>query len=83
MTYLEREQVEQNLPRIKKLHAIAQERGQSLAQMAVAWLLKDPRVTSVLVGASSAQQLEENVASLEKRDFSDAELNAIEKILQV
>lgn len=82
MTYLEREQVEQYLPKIKQLNVIARERGQSLAQMAIAWLLKDPRVTSVLIGASSTLQLEENVESLRKTHFSDEELRSISKILE-
>jgi L-glyceraldehyde 3-phosphate reductase len=82
MTYLEKKIVEQHLPKIKKLHALAQERGQSLAQMAIAWLLKDDRVTSVLVGASSVEQLDENVAGLEKSAFSKEELASIEAILK-
>ena len=55
---------EQNLTHIRALNALAQRRGQSLAQMALAWCLRDPRVTSVLAGASSVAQLEENLASL-------------------
>lgn len=82
MTYLQTEKVEEYLPKIRKLYALAQERGQSLAQMAIAWLLKDQRVTSVLIGASSVAQLDENVASLEKSDFSDEELAAISKVLE-
>ena len=81
MTYLQREQVEQQLPRIKALHAIAEARGQKLSQMALAWLLKDERVTSVLIGASSPEQLEENVAALSASRFSDDEIARINAIL--
>ncbi len=81
MTYLQREQVEENLPRIRALHKIAEERGQKLSQMAIAWLLKDPRVTSILIGASSPEQLEENVRTLKRTDFSADELKAIEEAL--
>ena len=57
---------------------IAAGRGQSLAQMAIAWILRDPRVTSALVGASSVEQLETNVAALDQLDFSDEELAEID-----
>lgn len=63
---------------IKKLNDIAKGRGQSLAQMALVWLLKDKRITSVLIGASSVTQLEENIKSLDNKDFSDEELRTIE-----
>jgi L-glyceraldehyde 3-phosphate reductase len=69
---------EENLAHVRALDAIASERGQSLAQMAVAWVLRDPRVTSALVGASSVEQLEDNVAALSRPDFSDDELAAID-----
>lgn len=82
MTYLDEERVRYYQPKIKALHEIAEQRGQELAQMAIAWLLLDPRVTSVLIGASSPAQLAENVASLEKREFSEDELQKIEEILQ-
>lgn len=81
MTYLQRETVEKNLPKIKALHEIASQRGQTLSDMAIAWLLKDPRVTSVLVGVSSSKQLRENVAALSKLQFSAEELEKIEKAL--
>lgn len=68
--------------KVQKLNNIAEERGQSLAQMAIAWLLKDQRVTSVLVGVSRVSQLEDNIAVLENLDFSKAELEEIEKILK-
>lgn len=67
---------------IKKLNKIARNRNQSLAQMAIAWLLKDSRINSVLVGASSANQLKDNVASLNNRDFSEEELTKIESVLK-
>jgi L-glyceraldehyde 3-phosphate reductase len=63
------------------LNDFAINRGQSLAQMALVWLLKDKRVTSVLIGASSVNQLEENIRALDNRDFSDEELKTIEGIL--
>jgi len=70
---------EENVERIKALNEIAQRRGQSLAQMAIAWTLRDERVTSALVGASSVQQLEQNVAALERLDFSEDELADIDR----
>ncbi|MGY1697466.1 MULTISPECIES: L-glyceraldehyde 3-phosphate reductase [unclassified Geodermatophilus] len=70
---------EQTLAHVRALHGLAQERGQSLAQMALAWALRDPRVTSVLVGASSVAQLEQNVAALDRLDFSDDELARIDQ----
>jgi L-glyceraldehyde 3-phosphate reductase len=66
------------LSRIRALNDIAARRGQSLAQLALAWTLRDPRVTSTLIGASSVEQLEANVASLDRLDFSPAELAEIE-----
>lgn len=69
------------LGKIKELNSIAAARGQSLAQMAIAWLLKDERVTSVLAGASSVAQLEDNIACLNNLSFSADELAAIEMIL--
>lgn len=69
------------IERSKKLNEIAVRRGQSLAQMAIAWLLKDERVTSVLVGASSAGQLDNNIDALANLSFSADELKAIELIL--
>jgi L-glyceraldehyde 3-phosphate reductase len=68
--------------KIIKLNHIAASRGQSLAQMAIAWLLKDRRVTSVLVGASSVNQLQTNINSLENLQFSADELHAIEGVLK-
>ena len=74
--------VEENLPKVRKLNDLAMQRGQSLAQMAIAWVLRQPLVTSALVGASSVQQLENNLAALNNRHFSDDELNRIEQILR-
>jgi L-glyceraldehyde 3-phosphate reductase len=61
------------------LNQVAQRRGQTLAQMALAWTLRDPRVTSTLVGASSVAQLEQNIAALDKLDFSKDELKEIDR----
>jgi L-glyceraldehyde 3-phosphate reductase len=70
---------EENLERVRALNEIASRRGQSLAQMAIAWVLRDPRVTSALIGASSVSQLEQNVAALSNLDFSPEELTEIER----
>jgi len=67
------------LGRIRALNEIAAARGQSLAQLALAWTLRDPRVTSTLVGASSVEQLETNVAALERLDLSEDELAEIDR----
>ncbi|MUH37187.1 L-glyceraldehyde 3-phosphate reductase [Zobellia amurskyensis] len=77
LTYLDREQVENNLGKIKNLAALAEERGQKLSQMAIAWLLSRPAITSVLVGASSASQLKENVKALDNLAFTDEEMKVI------
>jgi L-glyceraldehyde 3-phosphate reductase len=70
---------EQALEKIRALNAIASARGQTLAQMALAWTLRDPRVTSALVGASSVAQLETNVGALERLDFTPQELAEIDR----
>lgn len=81
--FLKQEQItEEVLNKIKGLNSVAVERNQTLAQMALAWLLKDNRVTSVLIGASSAAQLLDSVACLKKLDFSKEELEKIESVLQ-
>ncbi len=67
------------LKHIRALHQIAAGRGQSLAQLALAWALRDARVTSVLIGASSVEQLEQNVATVDKLDFAGDELAAIDQ----
>ncbi len=79
--FLKPEQVEPAIEKVKKLNEIAQRRGQTLAQMALVWLLRDPRVTSVLIGASSVPQLDDNVAALKNMKFTMAELQEIEMIL--
>src|SRR5207248_1816614 len=68
---------EENLDRVRALNEIARQRGQTLAQLAVAWVLRDERVTSALLGASSVMQLEQNVAALEHLDFEPDELAQI------
>jgi len=81
-TYLSQEDVtEEKVGKVRKLNEIAQKRGQSMAQMALAWVLRQPAVTSALVGASRVSQVEDSVATLNKLDFSQEELSAIEKIL--
>jgi L-glyceraldehyde 3-phosphate reductase len=74
--------VEANLGKVRKLNTLAGRRGQSLAQMALAWVLRKPQVTSALIGASSVRQLEDNLAALNNLAFSAEELEAIEKILK-
>ena len=75
--------VERNLPIVRRLNTIAQQRGQALAQMALAWVLRLPQVTSALIGASSVAQLKTNLAALENLDFSAEELQAIDQALNV
>ncbi|HET9649912.1 MAG TPA: L-glyceraldehyde 3-phosphate reductase [Microlunatus sp.] len=70
---------EDNLARIRALNDIASARGQTLAQLALSWVLRDRRMTSTLIGASSVAQLEDNVAATAKLDFTDDELAAIEQ----
>ena len=72
---------EERIAQVRKLNEIAQARGQSMAQMALAWNLRHPAVTSVLIGASKVSQIEDNVGALQKLDFSAEELAAIETIL--
>jgi L-glyceraldehyde 3-phosphate reductase len=71
-----------NLARVKALNEIAKRRGQSLAQMALAWVLRDPRVTTTLIGASSAAQIKENVGALAQLSFSREELAEIDRHAQ-
>lgn len=80
--FLKPEQVTPALDKVRKLNALALERGQNLAQMALAWVLKDPRVTSVLIGASSVAQIETNVDCLRNPAFTVEELNLIGEILK-
>jgi L-glyceraldehyde 3-phosphate reductase len=70
---------DENLARIRALNDIAQRRGQTLAQLALAWTLRDPRVTSTLIGASSVAQLEQNLGALARLDFDDDELAEVDR----
>jgi L-glyceraldehyde 3-phosphate reductase len=70
---------DENLEHVRRLNDIARERGQTLAQMAIAWTLRDPRVTSALVGASSVAQLEGNLGALDNLAFDDEELAEIDR----
>jgi L-glyceraldehyde 3-phosphate reductase len=74
-------QVEETRDRVRTLDAIARRRGQTLAQLALAWVLRDPVVTSALVGVSSVEQLDENLAALDNRAFTAEELAEIERAL--
>ena len=69
----------QTLAHVRALNEIARSRGQTLAQLAISWVLRDPRVTSALIGASSVPQLEENLAAAGRSDFADDELAAIDR----
>jgi L-glyceraldehyde 3-phosphate reductase len=69
---------ERNLAHVRALNGIARDRGQTLAQMALSWTLRDDRVTSALIGASSVPQLEENLAAAGHSQFTDEELSAID-----
>jgi L-glyceraldehyde 3-phosphate reductase len=79
--FLNKVQVNAVHEKVVALNEIALQRGQSLAQMALAWVLKDKRITSVLIGASTVQQIDDNVEMLRNKKFSDDELLAIENIL--
>lgn len=72
---------EEKLSKIRSLNELAQKRGQSLSQMAIAWLMKKPVITSVLIGVSSVEQLDANLGALDNVNFNDEELAVIEKIL--
>jgi L-glyceraldehyde 3-phosphate reductase len=72
---------EEKLTKIKALNTLAEERGQTLAQMALAWLLKDPRVTSVLMGVSKTEQVLDSIKALNNYNFTKEELDSIENIL--
>ncbi len=77
---LDRETItDEVIERVKSLNAIAEGRGQTLAQLALSWVLRDARITSTLIGASSVKQLEDNVAAVGKLDFSDDELAEIDR----
>jgi len=79
--FLKKDDVENAHNKIVALNNIAKERGQTLAQMALAWVLKDKRITSVLIGASSVKQINDNVDALNKPEFSHEELKSIEDVL--
>ncbi|MEP1488383.1 MAG: L-glyceraldehyde 3-phosphate reductase [Algibacter sp.] len=81
LTYLNTETVTSNIEKIQALNTIAQERGQKLSQMAIAWILRQPQVASVLIGASSSNQLKENVKALDNLSFTDNELKLIDGIV--
>ena len=76
--FLQLSEVQKNQSRIVALAAIAEARGQTLAQMALTWVLRQPAVTTVLIGASSTEQIEENVACASAAGFSDEEIKAID-----
>ena len=81
-TFLEREDItKEKLTKVRLLNEIAQKRGQSMAQLALAWVLRQPVVTSALIGASRVSQVEDSVATLNRLDFTEEELSAIENIL--
>ena len=79
--FLNANQVIEKLPKIKELHKIAENRNQSLAQMAISWILKDARITSVLIGASKTNQITDSVKAIEDTIFTEHEIIAIDTIL--
>lgn len=81
-TYLDENQLKSKIEKIQGLTEIANQRGQKLSQMAIAWILRQSQVCSVLIGASSADQLKENVKSLEQLQFSEEELQLIDRFSQ-
>ena len=70
--------IDENLEKVRQLRQIAQRRGQSMAQMALAWTLRDPRITTAIIGASSVEQLEQNIGALDQLELSTDELTEIE-----
>lgn len=78
----EKDVTEEKLNKIRRLNEIANERNQSLAQMALAWVLRNGKVTSALIGASKASQIEENVAALDNLKFTEDELRSIDEIIK-
>lgn len=81
LTYLDVETVTDNLEKVTLLDTLAQERGQKLSQMAIAWILRQPQIASVLIGASSSNQLKENMKALDNLSFTEDELKLIDKIV--
>ena len=79
--FLNTEQINTMLSKIKSLNKIAQERGQSLAQMAISWILKDDRITSVLIGASKTEQILDSLKAIDNTSFTEEELTLINKIV--
>ncbi len=79
-TYLDKNQLQEKLEKIRELANIADQRGQKLSQMAIAWLLRQEQISSVLIGASSPDQLRENVKALDQLKFSDEELKLIDSL---
>uniref|UniRef100_UPI0033650CB9 aldo/keto reductase n=1 Tax=Haliscomenobacter sp. TaxID=2717303 RepID=UPI0033650CB9 len=80
---IEEDQIsEDNISKARQLNALAEARGQNLAQMALAWILKDQRVTSVLIGASKPEQVLDSIRCIDNYAFSGEELNRIEAILK-
>ncbi|SNR31940.1 L-glyceraldehyde 3-phosphate reductase [Lutibacter flavus] len=80
--YLNTDQINKQLVKIKGLNEIAKERGQSLAQMAISWILKDDRITSVLIGASKTEQILDSLKAIDNTQFSKEELMKIESVLK-
>jgi len=70
------------MEKVRALNKLAEGRGQSLAQLALAWTLRDPRMTSTLIGASSVRQLDANLGALDAPALDDAELAAIDEVLE-
>ena len=80
--FLNTDKVQEMLPKIKALHEIAASRNQNLAQMAISWILKEDRITSVLIGASKTSQILDSIKAIENTVFSDEELKRIENVLK-
>ena len=80
--FLDETKVNDTIAQSRALNEIAKRRGQTLAEMAVSWILRDGKVTSVLIGASKVSQIEDNVKALDNLEFSPSELAEIEKILK-
>lgn len=81
LTYLNTDTVNSNIEKIQALNSIAENRNQKLSQMAIAWILRQPQIASVLIGASSSNQLKENVRALDNLSFTDEELRLIDGIV--
>jgi L-glyceraldehyde 3-phosphate reductase len=79
--FLQESEVEAKVDTLQKLNQIAVRRGQTLAQMALAWVLRDPRVTSALIGVSRIEQLKQNFAALDQLDFDEEELAELERLI--